>query len=58
MDWKNLGPVVEQYRDLIDADVRRDTKKLDSYENFLAETTGSGRSFQTFAATRRETLFR
>jgi spore coat protein CotH len=58
MDWKNLGPVVDQYQKLIDADVKADTKKLDSYESFLASTTGAGRSFQTFAATRRETLLR
>jgi hypothetical protein len=56
MDWKNLGPVVDQYRNLIDADIKTDTKKLDSYESFVAETTGAGRSFQAFAANRRQVL--
>lgn len=44
MDWNTLGPVVESYRSLIDADIKDDTKKLTSYENFAnaedAEETG------------------
>ncbi len=49
-DWKTLGPVVKQYRDLISDDVARDTRKLFSTEQFLAGTSdepgpGSLRSF-------------
>jgi hypothetical protein len=44
MDWNTLGPVVESYRSLIDADIKDDTKKLTSYEDFTnaddAEETG------------------
>jgi hypothetical protein len=34
LDWKTLGPLVEQYQKLIDAEVKADTRKLDSYEAF------------------------
>jgi hypothetical protein len=44
LDWNTLGPVVESYRSLIDADVKDDPKKLTSYEDFVnaedAEETG------------------
>jgi hypothetical protein len=56
LDAKTLGPIVEGYKALIDAEVRADTRKLDSYDAFLAGTTGSGRSLMTFAASRREFL--
>ncbi len=36
LDWNRLGPLVARYQALIDADVRADTRKLDSYEAFLA----------------------
>jgi hypothetical protein len=50
MDWKVIGPVVQQYRDLIGADVARDTRKLFSTEDFLRTTAdeanpGTLRSF-------------
>jgi hypothetical protein len=50
LDWKVLGPVVKQYRDLIADDVARDTRKLFSTEEFLRTTTdepeyGTLRSF-------------
>jgi hypothetical protein len=49
-DWKTLGPVVKQYRDLISDDVARDTRKLFSTDQFLAGTAdepgpGNLRSF-------------
>jgi hypothetical protein len=56
LDAKTLGPIVERYKALIDAEVRADTRKLDSYDAFLAGTTGRGRSLMTFAASRREFL--
>jgi hypothetical protein len=34
LDWKNLGPVVAQYRKLIEKEVQIDTRKLDSFEDF------------------------
>ena len=34
LDWENLGPVVSGYRDLLDAEVKADTRKLSSYEAF------------------------
>jgi hypothetical protein len=35
LDWKKLGPLAEQYQSLIAADVKTDTRKLDSLEAFL-----------------------
>jgi hypothetical protein len=58
LDWKNIGPVLEQYQKLIDADVKADTKKLDTYEDFVAGTTGDGSSLKAFIAERREFLLR
>ncbi len=37
-DWAKLGPLVAQYRALIDKEVEADTRKLYSYEDFLALT--------------------
>ena len=36
LDWSNLGPVAEAFHKLIDADVKADTRKLGSYEDFEA----------------------
>jgi hypothetical protein len=33
-DWKNLGPIVAQYRSLVEKEVQADTRKLDSFEEF------------------------
>jgi hypothetical protein len=38
LDWKNLGPVVAQYRKLIEKEVEADTRKLDSFEAFKRAT--------------------
>ena len=65
LDWKNLGPVVAQYRKLIEKEVEADTRKLDSFEAFLRTTAddataGGGRGFEfalrTFADQRRKYL--
>jgi CotH protein len=50
LDWNAIGPVVKQYRDLIAADVARDTRKLFSTDDFLSTTAddpayGTLRSF-------------
>ena len=36
LDWEKLGPLVEQYRSLIEKEVEADTRKLASYEEFKA----------------------
>ena len=72
LDWKNLGPVVAQYRSLIEKEVEADTRKLDSFEDFkkftadtppAAEPGGrrgpagmSGMSLRAFADQRRKYL--
>ncbi len=52
LDWETLGPFVESQRELIEEAVRRDTKKLASYEQF-DEAVGA---LQEFANKRREYL--
>ena len=49
LDWKTLGPIVSQAHALIAADVKVDTRKLNSYEEFEA----SAQDLKTFADTRR-----
>lgn len=49
LDWKTLGPIVSQAHALIAADVKADTRKLNSYEEFEA----SAQDLKTFADTRR-----
>lgn len=39
LDWSKLQPIISQYHSLIDADVKQDTRKLESYEAYL---TGIG----------------
>ena len=34
LDWKTLGPIVTRAQAMIDADVKRDTRKLETYEDF------------------------
>ena len=38
LDWKKLGPVVAQYRKLIEKEVEIDTRKLDTFEAFKRNT--------------------
>ncbi len=64
--WKELGPVVAQYRTLIEAEIEADTRKLESFEAFQRTTaddaseTGGGRgrelSLRAFADQRRKYL--
>lgn len=44
LDWQRVGPVAQKYHDLIAADVRTDTRKLDSTEAFERSLTDSGAS--------------
>jgi hypothetical protein len=41
MAWEKIGPSVTKYQALIDADVRADTRKLDTYESFVSGIDGS-----------------
>jgi len=47
LDWKNLGPLAQQYQSMIAADVRADTRKLDSSDDFVKSLTEdiSGKGF-------------
>ncbi len=63
LDWERLGPFARQYQALIDADVKADTRKLDSYDAFqkLVETdlvrgNQTIMSLKTFCDQRREFL--
>jgi spore coat protein CotH len=64
LDWKALGPVVAQYRKLIEREVEADTRKLDSFEAFQRMTAdasaagGRGREvpLRAFADQRRKYL--
>jgi hypothetical protein len=55
LDWAKLGPVAQSYHDLIDADVKRDTRKLESYADF-AESLEGPRGLKAFADQRRAFL--
>ena len=51
LDWNTLGPICDQYRALMDADVQDDTKKLTSYEQFMkSDVSSSGEGRGPFGA--------
>jgi CotH kinase protein len=52
LDWNTLGPLAQKYQALIAADVKTDTRKLDSYEAFETGLT----SLKGFADQRRAYL--
>ena len=52
LDWKTLGPLVTKHHALIAADVKSDTRKLDSNESFDAGVE----ALRTFAEKRRATV--
>ena len=56
LDWKTLGPRIEQYQALIAADVKADTRKLYSTEAFKTATDGEGESLKSFVEKRRAYL--
>ena len=67
LDWDKLGPMARQHQDLIRDAVNADTRKLDSFEAFLAGLEGAqpageargpggGSSIKDFAAQRRAFL--
>ncbi len=42
LDWNKLGPIVEQYHALIAADVKTETRGLESFEAFEKSVSGEG----------------
>lgn len=67
LDWEKLGPVVREYRSLIEKEVEADTRKLSSYAEFqkttgddVEENSAPGRrpamSLRQFAEQRRKYL--
>jgi spore coat protein CotH len=51
LDWKNLGPVVAQYRSLIEKEVAMDTRKLDSlaeFQHLTADAAGAAEPERRF----------
>jgi hypothetical protein len=61
LDWKNLGPMVAQYRNLIEKEVELDTRKLSSLAEFRSTTANAQadagpRSLRGFAEGRRNYL--
>ncbi len=67
LDWKNLGPVVAQYRSLVEKEVEADTRKLSSYDAFKRAVSDAaaaeapqgrpaGLSLRAFADQRRKYL--
>jgi hypothetical protein len=59
LDWNRLGPVAQQYHELIAEDVKVDTRKLDSTEEFENSLTGEAQnSLKNFAEKRRAFLLK
>ena len=65
LNWRYLGPVVAQYRELIQRDMEADTRKEQTFEAFAAATSpsadsnegqGRGISLRAFAVQRRQFL--
>lgn len=49
LDWNTLAPIVARHQALIAADVKADTHKLNTFEEFQSGVT----TLETFARTRR-----
>ncbi len=61
LDWKTLGPVVAGYRQLIEEEVKADTRKLATLEAFQLATVDKAdgerhQGLRAFVETRREYL--
>ena len=53
LDWEVLGPIVNEYQALIDAEVQQDDKKLYDYQDFAIRTPAD---LERFVTQRREYL--
>jgi hypothetical protein len=59
LDWSKIGPVAQQYHELIAEDVEVDTRKLDSTEEFENSLSGEAQnSLKNFAEKRRAFLLK
>ena len=58
LDWKTLGPRVQQYQALIAEDVKADTRKLYSFDAFKNGVDGEERSLKNFVEKRRTFLLK
>ena len=56
LDWSRLGLIAREYHDLIDPEVKRDTRKLESYDAFVRSLDTDPRSLKAFADQRRAFL--
>lgn len=54
--WSRLGPIAQRYHELIASDVKRDTRKLESYEDFKTSVDQDPQSLKAFAEQRRAYL--
>ena len=52
LDWSTVGPLAQRYQALIADDVRKDTRKLDTFESFESGVS----SLKTFTERRRTFL--
>jgi spore coat protein CotH len=58
LDWNKLEPLVKQYQSVIADEVKADTRKLYSTEEFETGTFGETNSLRKFVAERREFLLK
>jgi spore coat protein CotH len=58
LDWKTLEPLVRQYQSVIAADVKADTRKLYSSEQFQADVDRGDSSLKSFVERRRAFLLK
>jgi len=61
LDWAKMAPTVKALRELVDAEIKADTRKLSSYEEFLSSTAdapGEGESLRRFFEARRKFLLK
>lgn len=61
LDWTKMAPTVKALRELVDAEIKADTRKLSSYEEFLSSTEdapGEGESLRHFFEVRRKFLLK
>jgi len=52
LKWENLGPRVAGFRQLIDEEIKADTRKLSSYEQFVIATADAATSTRAASADR------
>jgi hypothetical protein len=58
LDWRTLEPLVRQYQSLIAADVKLDTRKLYTTEQFVSAVDQGESSLKSFVERRRAFLLK